>query len=77
MQVLIKADLVAIGLIIALILIYCSDKKEACKICTTTEYRFGEPVDSVKGVYCGSDVEKLDGRIIEIHKSWYFVVRCE
>lgn len=76
MQVHKNIDRVLFGLFIALIMIYCSDRRESCKICTTITYVYGEPADSVKGVYCGDDL-RIDGRIIEVHKGLYYVTRCE
>ena len=71
---------IIVGLVfIALILIYCSDRREVCKVCTTITYIYGEPADSVRGVYCGNDLLRVDGRIIQSDhgKSLYYVTRCD
>jgi len=61
---------------ILLALLFSCEKPERCMTCTTVEYVYGEPADSVSGVYCGDDM-RINGRVVEVRKSLYYVTTCK
>jgi hypothetical protein len=70
-----KVSISLFAVLLFILAIANCEKPQSCKTCVTVTYIYGEPADSVKGVYCGDDL-RIDGRVVEVRKSLYYVTTC-